>query len=121
MLEDNSYDFGFTFEDSDNSVTPPVVNTGFQDELLSKINLLESKLEELTVGDTTQMLEEHKKLLTAEANSKLKEVENLILPLLYNLQKNPDKEYIHWPNRKDIIQKQIDRIIKVTRFYGQTN
>lgn len=119
MLEDNSYDFGFTFEDSDNSVTPPPVDTGFKDELLGKITQLESKLEELTIGDTSQMMEEHKALLMKEASSKLKEVENLILPLLYNLQKNPDKEYIHWPNRKDIIQKQIDRILKVTRFYGQ--
>lgn len=118
MLEDNSYDFGFTFEDSDNSVTPPVVDSGFKDELLSKISLLETKLEELTIGDTSQMMEEHKELLMKEASSKLKEVENLVLPLLYNLQKNPDKEYIHWPNRKDIIQKQIDRIIKVTRSYG---
>jgi len=49
---------------------------------------------------------------------KLKEVETMILPLLYNLQKNPTKEYIHWPNRTDIIQKQIDKILEVTRYYG---
>lgn len=120
MLEDNSYDFGFTFEDSDSSTTPSV-DPNFKDELLSKISTLESKLEDLTIGDTSAMLEEHKKLIAAEAAGKFKELENLILPLLYNLQKNPDKEYIHWPNRKDIIQKQIDKILQVTRYYGETN
>jgi hypothetical protein len=45
----------------------------------------------------------------------LKEVEGLILPLLYNLKKNPDKEYIHWANRVPVIDKQIEKILAVTR------
>jgi hypothetical protein len=49
------------------------------------------------------------------AQSKLIQLEALILPLLKNLQKNPEKEYIHWPNRAPVIQKQIDRILAVTR------
>jgi len=49
------------------------------------------------------------------AQSKLIQVEGLILPLLKNLLKNPEKEYIHWPKRAPIIQKQIDRIIAITR------
>ena len=49
------------------------------------------------------------------AQSKLLQVEALILPLLKNLMKNPDKQYIHWPNRAPIIQKQIDRIVAITR------
>ena len=40
---------------------------------------------------------------------------NMIQPLLSNLQKNPEKEYIYWPNRKAIIQQQIDRLQKITR------
>ena len=66
-------------------------------------------------------MEKYKQLLTSEVRGKLQQVEQMILPLLYNLQKNPDKEYIHWPNRKDIIQKQIDKILQVTRYYGQTH
>jgi len=50
-----------------------------------------------------------------ETRNKLQQVENLILPLLNNLMKNPDKDYIHWPNRAPVIQKQIDRIIAITR------
>ena len=31
--------------------------------------------------------------------SKVNDLYNAILPLLTNLKKNPEKEYIHWPNR----------------------
>ena len=53
------------------------------------------------------------------ADSKVKEklasVEKLILPLLVNLMKNSDKDYIHWPNRIPLIEKQIERILAITR------
>jgi hypothetical protein len=49
------------------------------------------------------------------AQSKLAQVESLILPLLNNLLKNPEKEYIHWPNRQAVIKKQIDKILSITR------
>lgn len=47
--------------------------------------------------------------------AKLLEVEKLIMPLLVNLMKNPEKEYIHWPNRVPLIQKQADKILAITR------
>jgi hypothetical protein len=51
-----------------------------------------------------------------ELRSKLLEVEKLIMPLLVNLLKDADtKEYIRWPNRKDVIEKQIERILLITR------
>jgi len=124
---ENDFDFGFTFADDDLGVPQQVVPTAtpedaeFKSELLDKISALENKLEELTTGDTTSLIEQHKQLVTSEVRGKLQQVEQMILPLLYNLQKNPDKEYIHWPNRKDIIQKQIDKILKVTRYYGESN
>jgi hypothetical protein len=46
---------------------------------------------------------------------RLTEVEKLIMPLLVNLMKNTDKEYIYWPNRKEKIQEQIDKILALTR------
>ena len=49
------------------------------------------------------------------AQSKLAQVEGLILPLLQNLMKNPEKEYIHWPNRQAVIKKQMDKILAITR------
>ena len=120
-MDDNNFDFGFSFEESDSPSSSSQADPEVQHEILDKISALESKLEELTTGDTTSLIEQHKQLVTTEVRGKLQQVEQLILPLLYNLQKNPDKEYIHWPNRKDIIQKQIDKILQVTRYYGESN
>ena len=50
-----------------------------------------------------------------QLKAKLLEVEKLIIPLMVNLMKDPDKEYIHWPNRTPLIQKQIDKILSITR------
>ena len=44
-----------------------------------------------TVQSATQSVE--------ELESKVNELYNAIIPLLTNLKKNPEKEYIHWPNR----------------------
>ena len=46
---------------------------------------------------------------------KLKAVERLIVPLLKNLKSNPDKAYIHWPNRAGVIDAQISKILSITR------
>jgi hypothetical protein len=50
-----------------------------------------------------------------ELKAKLLEVEKLVMPLLVNLMKNPDKEYIKWPNRVPVIEKQIEKILTITR------
>jgi hypothetical protein len=46
---------------------------------------------------------------------RMQTIEKLILPLLQNLLKNPEKEYIKWGNRTEIINKQIARITAITR------
>ena len=46
---------------------------------------------------------------------RLQEVEKMIIPFLQKLYSTGDKEYIYWPNRKPIIEKQIERILKLTR------
>lgn len=93
---------------------------------------LEAKIDtivQLEQGELSQMLEsqttniqaiidevdERRGALDEEYNEKIKLVEQLVLPLLYNLLQNPDKEYIYWPNRTEIIQKQIQRILEVTK------
>lgn len=47
--------------------------------------------------------------------TRLQELEKMIIPFLMKLQTTGDKEYIYWPNRKPIIEKQIERILKLTR------
>jgi len=50
-----------------------------------------------------------------ELKAKLLEVEKMVMPLLVNLMKNPEKEYIKWPNRVPVIEQQIQKILSVTR------
>lgn len=60
-------------------------------------------------------LESERVQLQNSTKLKLSEIEKMIVPLLVNLMKNPDKEYIYWPNRREKIQEQIDKIIAITR------
>lgn len=59
------------------------------------------------VTDSEQTVENYKE--------KLAEVEKLIVPFLIKLLKTADKEYIYWPNRKPVIESQIQKIVKLTR------
>ena len=59
------------------------------------------------INDTTETSEAYK--------NKLSEVEKMIIPFLTKLLKTADKEYIYWPNRKPVIESQIQKILKLTR------
>jgi hypothetical protein len=47
--------------------------------------------------------------------ARLTEVEKIIIPFLTKLHSTGEKEYIYWPNRKPIIETQIEKILKLTR------
>jgi|TARA_B100001250_G_scaffold412052_1_gene442260 hypothetical protein len=92
-------------------------NSAQIEELDSKVDLLQK-----LISKTLSELDDHKDNLQSidtkkelDFKDRLIECEKLILPLLQNLMKNEDKEYIYWPNRKAIIQSQIDRLQKITR------
>ena len=99
------------------------------------INRLESKLDKLTrlVGDTKntvvskneteleiakkQMDDEYdlrKDNLGKEYKENYRKLEKLIIPLLIKLAKSPEA-YIHWPNRAEVIEAQLKKIIAITR------
>lgn len=97
-----------------------------------RMERLEEKVDRLIELETTQVtaalqeqgssiravideVEERKKELNDKYKTKLGELETLIIPLLKGLMKNPEKEYIYWPNRLDIIQKQIDKVYSITK------
>jgi outer membrane murein-binding lipoprotein Lpp len=63
-------------------------------------------------------VEERTTAMREECKTKMGEVERMIMPLLTNLMKNPQKEYIHWPNRAEKLQSQIDKITALTRSFG---
>ena len=50
-----------------------------------------------------------------ELENKLNELYNSILPLLSNLKKNPEKEYILWPNRVEKIEQFEDLITEIIK------
>ena len=47
-------------------------------------------------------------------DDKFKKLEKLIIPLLVKLAKSPEA-YIHWPNRAEVIEAQLKKIVAITR------
>jgi|TARA_E500000318_G_scaffold84641_1_gene80481 hypothetical protein len=54
---------------------------------------------------------------TEESKEQLQKLEKLILPILYNLKRNPEKDYIVWDGakRSAACEAQIQRILEITR------
>ncbi len=50
-----------------------------------------------------------------EYKERIQQLEKIIMPFLTNLYKTADQPYIHWPNRGPIIEKQMQKILKLTR------
>ena len=84
-MSDDFFDFGFTAVDEDEL------------EAVQKIN---KKAE----ASRTE---------ASSAQTKLDKLYNAITPLLNNLKKNPEKEYILWPNRLEKVEQFEDHIQKI--------
>ena len=83
-----NFDFGFTAVDE------------------NELEAVQSvKTEASTAAATSQELED-----------KLNRLYNSILPLLSNLKKNPEKEYILWPNRVEKIEQFEDLITEIIKW-----
>lgn len=76
---DDSFDFGFSAVDESE---------------LSSIKELEAKAQELAQQAAVN------EQLGAAVNEKLKRMYNMVVPLLDNLAKDPEKSYIYWPDRQ---------------------
>ena len=50
-----------------------------------------------------------------EYKARLQQVEKIIMPFLTNLYKTANQPYIHWPNRGPAIEKQMQKILTLTR------
>jgi len=51
----------------------------------------------------------------SHVEEKLEALYKLIMTLLVNLQKNPEKEYILWPNRADKVKEFIAKVDKIVQ------
>jgi hypothetical protein len=122
---DSEFDFGFsTTEDNVIPVvsTPQVTSQEISEPIIERLKNLEINLgdaltilERIENAGTSLDTEEYKALIQKDVKDKLDAVEKLILPLLVNLMKNPEKDTIKWPGRGPIIEKQIEKILKITR------
>ena len=62
---------------------------------------------ESVIAEKDETVEEYKQ--------RLEQVEKLILPFLTKLLKTADQPIIKWPNRKPVIEAQIQKILNITR------
>ena len=70
-----------------------------------------------TFHDESEIDEQIKKEVTSTELSyeeKLKQVENIVVPFFKNLMQDPEKVMIRWPNRKDVVEKQLKKILEIT-------
>ncbi len=62
---------------------------------------------EALIAEKDETVEEYKQ--------RLQQVEKIILPFLNKLLKTADQAVIKWPNRKPVIEAQIQKILNLTR------
>ena len=121
---DEGFDWGFTAVSADEveqgKQQSEAINKVVEgsDNLQQQLNGLDTKLEQvLAVANKKyeDSLQEKEIALESENKGKFDKIERMIIPLLQNLAKSSDEPYIYWPKRKEIIESQIERILKLTR------
>ena len=119
-------DFGFSTVSLDEYEAEQKITVDREKEVVTtatasmkpELEKIESKIASLTdsMRVMSDEMTDRKEELNDKWGTKMNEVEGLILPLLQNLAKDGDKrEWIKWPGRTDILNKQIDAITAVTR------
>ena len=108
-------------------------NTG-DDDVSSTIDMdrIEEKIDKILAMENTELaqsiqdqgasiravideVEERKTELDKQYLEKMVDLEKLVLPLLINLTKNPDKEYLLWPDRAEKVRQHINKVLEITR------
>lgn len=84
-MSDDMFDFGFTAVDED----------------------------ELQAVQKTQALANDAEQIATATQDKIDKLYNAIIPLLNNLKKNPEKDYILWPNRLDKVEQFEDHLQRI--------
>ena len=112
-----------TAEGTAKAVSSDIVNRleSKLDKVLSAINSTKTAVNEKNQTELDiakkQMDDEYdlrKENLGKEMKDKFSKLEKLIIPLLIKLAKSPEA-YIHWPNRAQVIEAQVKKIIAITR------
>ena len=112
-----------TAEGTAKAVSSDIVNRleSKLDKVLSTINATKTAVNEKNQTELDiakkQMDDEYdlrKDNINKESKEKFAKLEKLIIPLLVKLAKSPEA-YIHWPNRAEVIEAQLKKIVAITR------
>lgn len=113
--EYSDFDFGFTSVDAD-ELNAILGSSSVQEN--EEIKNLEEKLDLIlqmnsSCEGASAVKEQYDELLEA----KMTEIEKETIPLLLNLKKNTNKDYIHWPGKQREAQcdLQMQKILSITR------
>lgn len=85
----DDFDFGFSIVDENE---------------LEAVTKVESKLQQTSTASASAVAE------AKSIQSKMDKMYNAVIPLLNNLQKNPEKEYIYWPGRHNKVEQFRDKL-----------
>lgn len=120
-------DFGFSAVDEaefksnqhEAETTPPAIDENDLNRIvLNSLAPLEDKIDRLLTRQQTDESDDIQFAIAQaeeEVKGKVTQLEKIIMPLLVNLMKTADKEYIHWPNREKQVQGTIDKVLALTR------
>ena len=112
---DGDFDFGFTSVDEDelnalvqldDQTTPDEIK-----EMQEKLDLILQM--NSTCEGTSAVKEQYDELLKV----KMEEIEKVTIPLLINLKKNKQKDYLYWPGtqRETQCELQLQKLLNITR------
>ena len=114
MNSDNSNENGgISMQDAISLLSTPPTEDTVVDEAAQEQEIVPTP--EPEAEEVIDEVEERKGELNEKFATRLKELETLVVPMLKGLMKNPDKEYIYWPNRTPILEKQIEKVYSITR------
>jgi len=122
-----SVDFGFsavdeaTFkanQDTAESTPPSIDENDLTRVVLNALAPIEDKIDILMQRRNVEESDDVQVAIAQaqeEVRGKVEELEKLVMPLLVNLLKTADKEYIYWPDRASKVQATIDKVLAITR------
>ena len=113
-----SYDFGFSAVDDPYEAkeqSQETVTAAVSEDVERKLDSIEEKIQALTSLMFRMEEDGNERVSEAELRDKVRRLEAIIVPLLNNLLKTADKDYIHWPNLGPAVEQQLQKVLEITR------
>jgi regulator of PEP synthase PpsR (kinase-PPPase family) len=109
-------DYGFSAVDEPDFAKPTQVEQSTLNiDLDDRFDSMDEKLDRILIEFGRMHNNVAASATEDEMREKIRQLEAIVVPLLNNLLKTADKEWIHWPNRREICQRQLDAVLKISR------